>query len=188
MAEMLSPAEQTAIVEANLKFARHIVRCRAPFLSPASPDYDDAVGAATVGLMLAAGKFDPSAGTAFTIFAGWRCRSQLASYLRSRRRRGLRSPPPGPVPMVSLNYERGPNGLTLAEMLPGRPEHDPDAKPDVASLLGGLPDRERQLIAALYMEEIDSGTLARQMRVSKERLGQLRRRALERLRERVGLA
>jgi RNA polymerase sigma factor for flagellar operon FliA len=74
-------AEQQDVVEKNLPLVEHIVK-RLMSRFPACYDRDDLVQTGIIGLMEAAGRFDPTKGIAFSTFVGRRIEGAIIDQLR----------------------------------------------------------------------------------------------------------
>jgi RNA polymerase sigma factor (sigma-70 family) len=179
----LSP-DRRALVDKNQKLATWTVN---RFYSHLRGDRrQEAVSAAYEALVIAASKFDPARGSFSTFAVEW-ARQRIQRYFEKERRRGFRGvPADGPGLVASLYAPTGEEAARLADFVVADPGPNPDAAPDVAELLAGLPGRERVTLEALYLFEIPARDLARGWGISVARVDQLRRRALKRLRERAG--
>ncbi len=76
-------AARNATLVPHLRLVKHVAS-QVMRSTPADLDFDDLVGAGTIGLMHAADSFDPSRGLAFSTFAAPRIRGSILDDLRRR--------------------------------------------------------------------------------------------------------
>lgn len=197
-----------ALVTANLRF---VVAVAKGYRGRGLP-LEDLINEGNLGLMRAAARFDPRRGVRLVSYASWWIRQAILAALartagsggapppRPGRETGApgrrrRAPRRGPAP-VSLQQGGGPgeSGTALAERLADATAAPPDARLQRASLrrtlqagLAFLPEREARVLRLFYgLEGGDARSLeriGREMGVSRERVRQLKGRALSRLRE-----
>jgi RNA polymerase sigma factor (sigma-70 family) len=161
-----------------------MVRTHAPYLTPDSADYEDALQHARIGLWEAARRFDSSLGFSYRTLAGWRCRAQIQKFTRYRGRRGLVGVGGGPVAVVSLDDASArADGRAPAEFLAAEEGADPDARLDTRLLVAGVDGRRREVLEAIYLDGLDVATVARRLGVSPSRVSSLRLDAVRRIRE-----
>src|SRR5262245_3021559 len=187
MPDLLTP-QQRRRVNDNLRLARWAVGRFAPWLNPGTPAHDDAMIAATGGLIVAAQRFDPDRGVRFASFAVKFCRGALMHWLRRQRQSGMRSAPREGLKVASLDRRLSPDGSTLADALRGR-EREPDARMDseaVRATFDCLTPRQEQAVRLATLGDLTRREAAAAMGVSREQVGNLHRAAVARLRERFG--
>jgi RNA polymerase primary sigma factor len=178
------------LVKANLRYAYAIARS---FEGRGVP-IEDLIQQASLGLIEAAKRFDPSRGFKFITYARWWIRQMILKVVED--------PAPVHLPanlcatghrvqIQSLDIstfgeeEPSPKDLLLDEdMLPDRVTEEKDLVFFVAQALEGLPDRERDVLSkyfGLEGEEYTLEAIGDQMGVSRERVRQIKEGALRRL-------
>ncbi len=177
----LSPAERSALIEGHQAFA---VWCVGRFFPQLRGDArDEAIGAAMLGLVLAAGRFDPAHGAPFRAYAeGW-VRQSISRQRRADRLRGMRPIRHDAPGVASIHEERGPTDISLEEFLIADSDPDPANRIDAEAMLAGLPERRRHVLAALYLGDESATDVAARLGISRTRVHQIRDQAIEQLRE-----
>lgn len=157
--------------------------------------WDDAVAAATLGLVEAARRFDPSRGTRFTTFAVWYCRSRVQDAATTG---GVVS-----VPRIDRGATRREETAACAARATARhrplaadweesmPHADASAVRDaeaaahaaarVGPLLRRLDARSREVVLARLSGET-LADVGRRLGVTRERVRQIQARAMRRMR------
>lgn len=212
-------------------FVAHRVAVRSPAL-----EYEELIGAGSIGLLHAFRGYDETRGLAFSTYAVQRIHGAILDELRrrdwlprssrARSRRMLaartalesrlqRSPTPVEVAR-ELGLELATYWRWCDELEHARPGGMPDgggvdrldkAHPDCATLadqpaderlmqeertgglraaIAALPERERQVLALCYFEELSLKQVGATLGVTESRVCQIRQRALQRLRETMG--
>lgn len=156
-------------------------------------DFDDLRQAALLGLYKAAGKYDPERGAPFSTVAAWYMFSELKAEIAVTRST-IRMPGYRPLSdgqsVGSLDADERP-------LLPSDDEDAPEVGAErallrerVGAALGELPERERFVLehrfginGDRYRHTLDE--IAQMLGVSRARVGQIEKRALERVRFRV---
>ena len=132
---------------------------------------DDAEGAGIEGLCLAAAKFDPARGVAFTTFAFILVAQAITAAARAWARRSV----------VSLDIPNA-DGETIASEIPAPQGLDVGDAIDARDAVATLPDRERRIIA-----QRNGGRTLREVGaeigLSRERIRQIEQCALRRLKD-----
>lgn len=132
---------------------------------------DDLRQEALLGLLDAAGKFDPGRGVLFSTYATWWIKKRLLRAARQETK-ALRA--------ISSN--------DLLENVPAVPEElAPDSRP-VFELPSGLDENERSILTLCYRDRLPLCEVAKQTGLSVERVKQLRAKALRRLRSQLGVS
>lgn len=188
-----------ALVEGNLRF---VVACARRYRG-LGVSTGDLVEEGNLGLLRAAERFDPDRGVRFVTYAAWFVRQAM---LDAVARDGRAAPPipdldrprgrARPAGVVSLEAppETGGSGASLAELVadptaPGadRPSHRRERRRILETGLAFLPEREERVLRLFF--GLDDGSprtladIAREMGVSRERVRQVKDRALGRLRD-----
>lgn len=197
---------------------------------PASVQVDDLIQAGLIGLMEAAGHYDPSQGASFETYAGIRIRGAMLDEIRRydwvprsvhRKARAVAEAMRGieqaqgrdaedaevakamgvsldeyhqilqdaaGCRLFSIDGEEGESiHDTLSDDRPG-PETvlaESDARREMAAAIGGLPERERLVLALYYDEELNLREIGQVLGVSESRVCQIHSQALLRLKARV---
>jgi RNA polymerase primary sigma factor/RNA polymerase sigma factor len=169
-------ATKNQIIQANLRLVVSIVK---RYVSDTEQLFD-LVSEGNESLMRAVEKFDYTRGFKFSTYATWAIKKNYArSFAKEMKQRD--------------RFRSG-----SEELFDGQPEHraDPHAQlraqevreNQVGKILDCLPDRERQIIVERFGLTADAGpktlqVIANELGVSKERVRQLERRAMSKLRE-----
>ena len=162
---------------------------------------DDAISAAILGFIqtLDSGRFDPTRGWRLATFAR---KSMLGSVLAAARAaRGVIRTPQGKVPHIELSLDaalsaRDPDGETLVLLPSGDPnpeekmiaaERKANQRAAMLLALNDLEDRERRVIEARHLggKVKTQAVIAKQLNLSRQRVAQLERGALDKLRRRA---
>jgi RNA polymerase sigma factor for flagellar operon FliA len=203
---------QASLVDRYLPFARSVAvglyRKRIDDTVP----FEDYLQYANLGLLEAIERFDVERGLAFTTYATYRIRGavlngletaterheQLA-YLRRERQKRVRElaeseveDPFGRMVELTINLALG---FLIEDSDVATDLEDPDSpeelqaldqlKRNIVAAIERLPPREKLIVQYHYFHHMAFVELAAQLGVSKGRVSQLHRRALERLRETV---
>jgi RNA polymerase sigma factor (sigma-70 family) len=171
-------ATQRAQVAENVNLARWAVRRCYPDVRPGGPDYEDAVGVASLGLVHAARRFDP-ARSAFGTYAFLWCRAYLNRWWQDRARGGLRQAD-GSARISRLDSD---DRRPFRDSLPA-PVTDPDALLDVEAVLAGLSPKARATLTLTFLEGRSLAEAGRELGLTGERVRQIRRRVVGLLRAR----
>lgn len=187
------------LVEGNLRF---VVACARRYRGRGVP-MADLVNEGNLGLLRAAERFDPDRGVRFVTYAAWFVRQTILGALG---RAGRAAPPvadgdgtgprrPRRAVVVSLEAPPGPGGrgTRLSERLEApaavgadRPVHRRERRRALETSLAFLPEREERVVRLFFgLDGAAPRTLAgigREMGVSRERVRQIKDRALDRLR------
>lgn len=183
-----------ALVTANLRF---VVAVAKGYRGRGLP-LEDLINEGNVGLLRAAARFDHSRGVRFVTYASWWIRQSILAALE-----GAASPPPPesgrrPRDRAPLSLQasggRSRNGPTLVERLADAEADPPDAPLQRAALrraleasLTFLPEREARVLRLYYGLDGRGGRslarIAARLGVSRERVRQIKARALARVRE-----
>lgn len=163
-----------------VSFVQRIARVVARRTGRMGSDFDDLVGAGTVGLVEALHRYDPARTASFKTFASYRVRGAMLDYLRSldplgrrRRERVKRDGLPQPVIPVGENAARD-----IPAVVP-----DADHQIWAHELLTRVPRSDQRLLRDLYWDGQLHREIGIRLRVTPGRVSQLHSRALERLRD-----
>ena len=179
------------LAEANLRFVVKI----AQQYRGRGVDLDDLVSEGNIGLMKAASKFDATRGTRFVNFA--------VVYIREQIEKSLPASPETTVEQIShrsapreasLDAPLGHRaGVSLLSVLINKDAPDSDVRVHSAAIeeaivfaLDSLSGRERQIINSFYgigQEHETMSEIAEDMGLKRERVRQIREKALRRLRK-----
>ena len=163
---------------------------------------EDAKQEARCGLLEAARRFDPNRGFRFGTYARWWILSAVTTYLIANKdilssRRMKRKPKLIPSNFVSLDAPITPDGESTVELIASDEdgpdllaEHAIDGKrlhDRLANALNSLQPRERLVVQRRHLEDEAETlqTVADDMHISAERVRQIEREAIARLRERL---
>ena len=124
----------------------------------------------TVGLIEAVEAFNPERGIRFATFARHRIRGRLLNYLTSK----IQYVSEASCELWNMQDSDAKSGQEIVE------EQELSSK--VAYALSRLPDRERAVIRAVYLDEEQPGKIAEEMEISASYLYKLQKRAVRRLR------
>ena len=195
LSERIRKGDQKAVnelVEANLRFVVKI----AQQYRGRGVELDDLVSEGNIGLMKAASKFDATRGTRFVNFA--------VVYIREQIEKALPAAPEASVTQVShrsgapheasLDAPLGHRaGVSLLSVLVNKDVPDSDARVYSAAIeeaivfaLESLSERERQIVNSFYgigQEHETMAEIAEDMGLKRERVRQIREKALRRLRK-----
>ncbi len=192
------------LVESHIGF---VVRVATEYRGKGVP-FDDLVNAGNLGLVIAARRFDGARGHRFVTYAAfWIRKSMIESIYRAntvrvtrhavqkRRAEGALAVPA--LRLVSLDAPRGAEdertwGEVFADERTGTPEDEAILAQQIAQLrraMDALDARERAILAARFgldgAEPESRGTIGRRLGLSRERVRQIEREVLERLRTRL---
>jgi RNA polymerase sporulation-specific sigma factor len=133
---------------------------------------EDFLSAAYLGLVIAARDFDPSRGVKFSSYA-WKC---IQGYLRTEWTklrplgyRGTKAPPPTTEPLLEDSASSSRN------------ERAAQAREEIAELIDVLPDREAEVLRAIYQDGQSQSDVARQRGCSRAYVNKIHQSALTRL-------
>jgi RNA polymerase primary sigma factor len=167
--------DQRALAAANLGIARWVAH---RFARTAPAKLDDFTDAATDGLLHAAARFDPERNNRFTTVAVRYARNAVLARIAYEGRH-IRTPPGGLRPIDEAT-------------VPGREPAAPDVEvddagpgPSLDEMTRGLDDRSRAVLRMRFAEGRTLAEVGRVYGVSKERIRQVERKAVEVLRARV---
>lgn len=153
-----------------------VFRCARPFASMEA--VMDVVQEGTVGLIEAAESYDYRRGVAFSLFAIHRIRGRMMDWLSAEVKRGTL--------MADFLPEDG--ELRCWEAIPDT-DTDIPAQLEKAELhsylqnaVSRLPDRERQVINSIYMEEKTADIVAETMSLSVGSIYRLQKKGIQRIR------
>jgi RNA polymerase sigma factor for flagellar operon FliA len=183
---MNSECERNALVEAHLGFVRQVALRLARRL-PQSIQADDLMQEGLIGLMQAAERFDESMGVHFEVYAR---RRVIGAMLSSIRRRFWRE-----ATAESLD-EKVTCWIDCNRPTVEKPRHDEPASPqdleadvaqkeearEVRRAVAELPKREVLILAQFYGGDLTHLQIAPALGIGGNRVGQLHRGALRRLR------
>jgi RNA polymerase sigma factor (sigma-70 family) len=173
------PAE-AALVASVQPFIAHLARRYAPLVGHA----DDLIGAGTMGALEAARRFDPARGVQFVTYAGHWIRSRILAELRvltGARGGGA----PSIVPFEAFEREAG----SLSSEAPANDDRLVSARAAELTwrFLDTLDERSREVLRRRFLGERPEtlGEVAERLALSRERIRQIERAALELLRKRL---
>ena len=170
--------ERRELVIANLGLAHWCVRRFVPWLDVRGPDYEDAMGAAFVGLVQAAHRFEPVGRAAFATFAVRACWWQITAWRRDHCSRGIGGDERPRCVALGASEEE-----TVAARIAGPGTGvDPVA---VAVAVDCLPLRLREAVRLLFWENLTLQEAGARLGVCAERARQLRVQAVGELRRRL---
>lgn len=168
--------EGAIVLEEHLSLVRTIAKrlARTWWHRPAGLEFDDLVAHGTVGLILAARRFDPRRGVKFTTYASWRIRGAMLDALASSAdwQRWRTAPVPWPPGSVD---ERGAIHARV------------DFASRVADALDRLPAVEAALVRGAVMEGRSVSEVARRVGLSCAQAGRRLNQGLGRLRARLSV-
>jgi RNA polymerase sigma factor for flagellar operon FliA len=203
-----TPEARTRLVEYYLGWARLVARD--VFLAIGNPamEWGDFVHYATIGLLQSIDRYDPGGEARFTTFARYRVRGAVlngvskfseasAQYEHARKLARDRveslveargGDPLADVTELSVGLALG--HFLEAESLPGHDTGESgvqqlaesrEMEERLQEALADLPERERQILQLHYFQHLTFIEIARQFNLTKGRISQLHRRALQRL-------
>lgn len=141
---------------------------------PRSVDQDELTSDGQLGLLIAAGRFDPTRGVPFRAYAYPRVLGAMIDGLR-RRAWGRRV-----AGVIGRREELDPDGRSVPD-----PEFARiDAMDETRTILTGLPVRRREVLEMYYLDEMSLRAIAQVLRVTESRLSQLLGSARRAARER----
>ncbi len=181
----LGPEGRRELVELNMRMVLKVAHRYDHLGVP----LEDLVQEGSVGLVVAASKFDPARGTRFSTYATWWIRQRIR--LAVRRASVVRGPLNGKVrapAVTSLDKEIAGGGSTLGNLLPDRPRAvppDPELRVVLDKLLRGLSRRERLVVEMRFLHDppLTLKQAGRRMDLSRERIRQIEVEALWKLRK-----
>ena len=155
------------------------------FSSLTGEQREEAYAAGLWGLWLSCQRFDKSRGFAFSTYAGKYIRGHILRCLRTRRQENRLGAVSLETPVGGNGFGEG--GTDLADMI----EDVGAEKPGQAlldqvgfdALLAGLPQRQQEVLRAMYAEERPLSEIAEGMGVTPQRAGQIHLQALATLRK-----
>lgn len=209
--DALDPAQRrNALVCEHLEWARRVARSVFLRLRIPAVDWADYVQAATVGLIEAADRYDPRYGVPFRAFAVQRVRGEVFNSLRtflrsaghsaahdvlSERADSLDSDEGDPLQRIvalvgglgtGLLIELGSMPVDSAMPCPayGAVEQR-QLQQTLLDAVDCLPERERFIVSMHYLQHLPFIEIASLLGLTKGRVSQLHKRAMERLRQAV---
>ena len=172
--------EAHARAEANARLVWLVLARHFPSLREDPERQRDAYTAGYVALLGACERFDASLGFTFATYAARCVRGGVLRHLKTERRQGQ-------IPTVSLETPIGENGSDLADMIADTQAEKPGQslldQVGFDALLAGLPQRQQEVLRAMYAEERPLSEIAEGMGVTKQRAGQIHLQALAALRK-----
>jgi RNA polymerase primary sigma factor len=178
-------AARERLIRANLRFVVAVARQHAR----GGASLEDLVNEGNIGLMKAAARFDPERGVRFISYAVWWVRQSMRRSLPGRPEEAtvsLDSPTPG-------REDESPLWASMEDSSMPRPEETllgNDLKKGIDTALHVLPRREREILRSRYGLSGDRpmalGELGERCRLSRERIRQIEKRAMSRLRAKGG--
>lgn len=185
--------EQLRLVETYRSFARNVAT---QVIRKVPIEREDAIQAAMVGLVQAAGRFDvakhdPSKSSVdeyFKSFAYPRIRGSVIDQARRDsfvRRRGLERGVKFNMVSLDKTIERGDGGSDLPVVDLAAITGDPDLKIDFERALGTLTDRERHVVLSLAVGA-RGWELAEELSVTESRISQISTEARKKLLKEMG--
>lgn len=208
--ESAALTKRNALVESHLYWARRVAKSVYVRLRVPTVDWADYVQAATVGLIEAAGRYDPAHGVSFPAFAIRRVRGEVFNSLRSsiraaahhhhehydplsERAASLDSNEFDPLQRVVQLVAGLGVGLVLElQSMPidpvtpcaayGAMERE-QFRRSLNAAIARLPERERYIVSMHYLQHVPFVDIAESLQVTKGRVSQLHKRAMGRLRE-----
>lgn len=154
-------------------------------------DTDDAVSAASIGLIEAIDRFDPSRGVPFEAYAATRIRGSVIDEVRRIGDRRRSEDAASAVRTVSLDALieadwRGLAGGGSDDL--DAPFEREDLRSRVERALRDLPPRQREVLVGYYAEALTLREAGRRMGVSEARACQLHGRAIQNLRRALSVS
>lgn len=203
---------QAALVDRYLPFARSIAADLYRKRIDDAVEFDEYFQYACLGLLEAIQRFDVERGLAFTTYATYRIRGSVLngleraterreqlSYLRRQRQKRVQELTDSGVEdafehMVELTINLA-LGFLIEDSNVAAESEDPESpeeleavdqlKQNIVSAIDNLPPRERVIIQYYYFHQTGFDQLADQLSVTKGRVSQLHKQALQRLRKAV---
>ncbi len=200
--------DREALIESHLPQVKFIAERLAAKLPP-WVDHDDLIGAGMLGLLDAVDKFDPLKGVMFKTYAEMRVRGAMLDSLRDLdwAPRSLRAVILG-ISMAQFQSLLGElRGLTITGLdlgdededgqtlkyLPQDAAHSPlaifertEVREFMTTAIERLPQRERQVVALYYVEELTMKEIGATLGVTESRVSQIHTQAVLRLRAWLG--
>ncbi len=185
--ELLSPEREwelwRAYREEGSEEARHeIIEHYQPLVFKEALRWDlqetlvlDLVQEGSVGLIEATERYDYTRGVAFSLFARHRIRGRMLDYLKAE---GT------DIPVDDSAWEESRNQFAML-VRPSDVFEQTDRKllwEKVAVAVGRLPERERQVVTGIYLEELAPKEVASNLRVSNAYVYRLQKKGIRRLR------
>jgi RNA polymerase primary sigma factor len=168
-------AARQKLIQANLRFVVSVARQ----LQNRGLPLEDLVNEGNIGLMKAVERFDPERGVRFITYAVWWIRQAMLRALKAQ----------GRLPQVSVSEVLEAGEASLEDFSFLHPDEEFDRKTtrtQIANALHQLPERERRILDQRYgLSARPPSTLAQMgesCHLSRERIRQLEKRALRRLR------
>ena len=157
-------------------------------------DLQDIAAAGMVGLVQAAQTFDPGYGVQFRTHARWQILAAIKVHMGSEHRnRGWTRKGSGGVRRWrrAVKVTRAPETGGMDD-LPRHDDLEPDEPPSIPPELlermrAVLSERQRQVIDGIYLRGLSGPKVAAELGITRSRVGQIKLRALEVLRDRVRL-
>ena len=204
-AQRLARGDETArraLVQANLRFVVHLARR----YGRRGSELKELVSAGNIGLLRAAEHFDPGRDCRFVTYASWWVRRAIRDAANASERWFPSAPVPasrrgdrrtGEARPLSLDAPFSATGRSLAESLADSTMPSPEqdlaertALHHIRKAVRLLPERQALVLERRYglngAEALPTEALARLLGISRSRVLQLERRALDRLRKAAG--
>lgn len=174
----------------HVEWARRLVAPMRAQSWSAPFDGDDVDGAAMVGLMEAAARWDPASGTPFETFAAHRVRGAVRDgrrrmdHLSKRHRRSVtgEAAPSKPASLDAVLEVVGDVGIASSEEGPEVVAVAADVVRCVDTAVSRLKPRHQLVVRGRYAAGLPNGVLGAQLGVTEARVSQIHGEALDRLR------
>jgi RNA polymerase primary sigma factor len=175
------------LVEANLRF---VVKVATQYRGRGL-QLDDLISEGNIGLMKAAAKFDASRGTRFVNYAVSQVRQEIERALEQQNGRPIEQPSGRPMSVDAPMKGRSNMSLLSVLVNPDSPMADSRIYSEAVEnaiefALLSLTERERRVVGAFFGLDREHETLAEiaeDMQLKRERVRQIRNRAIRRLRK-----
>lgn len=154
------------LIEQHVPFANKLAHKRKRTL-PRFIDLEDLKSAAYMGLVEAAGRYNPEMGVAFKTFSYRRIVGAMQDFLREQR--WLRGN--GPSHMVSLDTTFNDEDCALKDTIEAKPEDQTEACFEVLTM--NLDDQAKQVLKFYFIDEYSMKEVGERFNVSESRICQL---------------
>jgi RNA polymerase sigma factor for flagellar operon FliA len=158
------------------------LRIFSTFGSTGRIELSDLIQAGTVGLAAAARSYDPSLGVSFAFYARFRVRGEMQDTLRQLDITFRQTPDRGRAEHFfdqPLDEDLGGTLRCSSEFQPDTLCYSAQRKGVLAAVLNGLPEKLRNVIFLHYSSNVDMKDISAMMNVTRGRVSQLHRAALE---------